>query len=111
MFKYKLKFNSDYVLAGISNSVIVNNYQPYNGGYGPITLSNGNDINFTFRVGVSDLMEDIKLIGGYRFGTSLSDKDAFLSFQNYRKLIDWGVRYFRSRTTVYFGFFQGPNGA
>ncbi|MFZ1800124.1 MAG: hypothetical protein WAU24_09710 [Chitinophagaceae bacterium] len=111
LYKYKLKFNSDYVLAGVSNSVIVNNYQPYNGGYGPISLSNGNDINFTFRVGVSDLMEDIKLIGGYRFGTSLSDKDAFISFQNYRKMIDWGVTYYRSTATDYFGFFKGPKGA
>lgn len=111
LYKYKLKFNSDYVLAGVSNSVIMNNYQPYNGGYGPIYLSNANDINFTFRVGVSDLMEDIKFIGGYRFGTTLSDKDAFLSFQNYRKMIDWGVTYYRSATTDYFGYFKGPKGA
>lgn len=111
LFKYKLKFTSDYVLAGISNNVIVNNYQPYNGGYGPITLNNGNNLNFTFRVGVSDIMEDIKFIGGYRFGTTLADKDAFLSFQNYRKMIDWGVTYYRSAVTDYYGFFQGPKSA
>jgi hypothetical protein len=62
---------------------LVNRYQPYQGGAGPIQLNNANDVNFTFRVGVSDLMEDIKFIGGIRFGTTLSDKDVYLSFQNY----------------------------
>lgn len=107
LFNYALKFNADYVLAGLTNNVLINRYQPYAGGAGPVQLNNGNDINWTFRVGVSDLFEDIKFIGGFRFGTSLSDKDAFISFQNLRKRIDWGLTYYRSNTKNYFGFFQG----
>jgi len=55
---------------------------------------------------VSDLMEDIKFIGGIRFGTTLSDKDIFLSFQNYRKRVDWGLTYYRSNVTNYDGFYK-----
>ena len=63
LFDYRLKFSSDYLLGGFSNNVLINRYQPYAGGAGPIRLNNGNDFNFTFRVGVSDLMEDVKFVG------------------------------------------------
>lgn len=107
LFNYRLKFNADYVLAGVTNNVLVNRYQPYQGGSGPVQLNNGNDVNWSFRVGVADLFEDIKFIGGYRFGFSLNDKDAFLSFQNYRRRLDWGFTYYRSNVTNFNNFFTG----
>lgn len=85
LYDYKLKFSTDYVLSGFSNNILINRYQPYGGGSGPIQLNNGNDFNFTFRVGVVDLFEDIKFVAGIRFGTNLSDKDLMFSFQNYKK--------------------------
>ncbi len=99
LFNYRLKFSADYIVSGINNNILITRYQPYTGGAGPIQLNNGNDINWAFRVGVSDLMEDIKFVGGYRLGTSLSDKDAFISFHNLRKKVDWGVTYYRSVVT------------
>ena len=109
LFDYHLKFEADYVLAGFSNNILVNRYQPY-GGYnqqGPIYLNNSDALSFTFRVGVSDIMDDVKLIGGFRLGTSLTDKDVFVTYQNYRKRIDWGLTYYRSNVTNYNGFFRG----
>jgi hypothetical protein len=97
-----MKFSSDYILAGFSNNILINRYQPYAGGSGPIQLNNGNDLNFTFRVGTSDLFEDIKFVGGFRFGTNLKDKDVFLSFQNYRKRLDWGITYYLSNLTNFY---------
>ncbi len=106
LYNYKWKFNADYVLAGISNNVLINQLQPYAGGSGPIQLNNGDDLDGTLRVGVSDVMEDIKFIGGIRFGLdNLSDKDAFITFQNLRKRLDWSLTYYRSNTTNYDGFF------
>jgi hypothetical protein len=102
LFDYRLKFSSDYVLTGITNSILVNRYQPYAGGQGPIQLNNGTDFNFSFKVGVSDLFEDVKFIGGFRFGTNLSDKDVFLSYQNLRKRFDWGFTYYRSNVSNFF---------
>ena len=109
LFDYKKKFEADYVLAGFTNNILVNRYQPY-GGYnqsGPIRLNNSDAVSFTFRVGVSDIMEDVKLIGGFRLGTSLTDKDVFVTYQNYRKRVDWGFTYYRSNVTNYPGFFSG----
>jgi hypothetical protein len=102
LFDYRLKFSSDYALLGFTNNILVNRYQPYAGGSGPIQLNNGNDFNFTFRVGVSDLMEDVKFVGGIRFGTNLSDKDVFFSYQNLRKRLDWGATYYRSNVSNFF---------
>ncbi len=51
LFDYRLKFSSDYVLAGVTNNILVNRYQPYAGGQGPIQLNNGTDLNFSFKVG------------------------------------------------------------
>lgn len=95
LYNYRLKFSADNIVSGITNNILVTRYQPYGGGSGPIQLNN-NDINWTFRVGVADIMEDVKIFGGIRFGTSLSDKDAFISFMNYRRRIDWGFTYYRS---------------
>ena len=110
LYNYRLKFNADYVLAGITNNILVNRYQPYQqrdpNDASPVQLNNSTNLNFSFRVGVSDLMEDIKFIGGVRFGTTLSDKDVFLSFQNYHKRVDWGLTYYRSNVTNYSGFYD-----
>lgn len=102
LFDYRLKFSSDYALVGFSNNILINRYQTYGYGAGPIQLNNGNDFNFTFRVGTSDLMEDIKFVGGLRFGTNLSDKDVFITFQNNRRRLDWGLTYYRSNVTNFF---------
>ncbi len=102
LFDYRLKFSSDYILSGFSNNLLLNRYQPYAGGTGPIQLNNGNNFNFNLRVGTSDLFEDQKFMGGVRFGTDLKDKDIIFSYQNFRKRLDWGVTYYRSNVTNYF---------
>ncbi|MBI2284672.1 MAG: hypothetical protein HYU71_13245 [Bacteroidetes bacterium] len=102
LFDYRLKFSSDYALVGFTNNILINRYQPYGGGSGPIRLNNGNDFNFTFRVGASDLLEDQKFVGGIRFGTNLSDKDVFFSYQNLRKRFDWGLTYYRSNVSNFY---------
>lgn len=104
LFNYKLKFSADYLLSGVSNNILLNRYQPYGGGQGPIRLNNGNNINWNFRVGISDLLEDYKLIGALRLGSNLKDRDYMISFQNFRKRTDWGITYYRSTNSN----FKGP---
>ena len=101
MFDYKLKFSSDYIVSGFNNSVLVNRYQPYGGGAGPIYLSNTSNLNGILRMGASDLMEDKKFIGGFRLGTNLRDNDYLASYQNFRKRFDWGLTYYRSNQDNY----------
>ena len=67
LFEYRPpKFFNDYVVAGLNNTVfVINKYQPYAGGQGPIDPANGNDLNGLIRMGTTDLFEDIKISGGF----------------------------------------------
>jgi hypothetical protein len=95
------KFFTDYVVTGFNNTVIVQNkFQPYAGGVGPVNLSNNNAFNGLIRMGTSDLMEDLKFVGGFRIDPNLKDYDVVFSFLNQRKRLDWGATYFRSKGNV-----------
>ena len=108
LHNYKWKFNNDYVISGVSNNILINRYQPYAGGTGPVQLGNGSNLNFTFRASVSDLMEDIKFVGGFRLGTNLRDNDYLFGFQNYRKRLDWGLTYYRTSNRNFYAQILGP---
>ncbi len=99
LFKSKLKFQADNLQSGIANNLLITRYQPYAGGFGPIQLSNGNNINFAFKAGVFDLFEDHRISAGVRLGTNFSDKDIFISYQNLKTRLDWGFNYYRSNKT------------
>ncbi|HPH99200.1 MAG TPA: hypothetical protein PK772_02600 [Chitinophagaceae bacterium] len=95
LYKYKLKFSVDQVSAGISNNVLLNRFQPYAYGYGPVFLNNYNGINFTFSASISDLFEDYKIFGGARFGLNFVNNEYLFGFQNNRKRLDWGLLFYR----------------
>ena len=91
------KFFNDYVVAGLNNTIfVVNKYQPYAGGAGPIDPANGNDLNGLVRMGTADLFEDFKISGGFRIAPNLRDNDVLFEFNNMRRRLDWGFTYYRS---------------
>lgn len=98
VFEYRPpKFFNDYVVAAINNTVFgLARYQPYQGGNGPVELSNGNDLNGLVRMGTVDLFEDYKVSGGFRVAPNLKDYDLLFEFTNQRKRVDWGFSYYRS---------------
>ena len=102
LFEYRPpKFFNDYVVAGLNNTVfVINKYQIYAGGQGPIDPANGNDLNGLVRMGTADLFEDIKISGGFRIATNLKDNDVLFEFMNLRKRLDWGFSYYRSSNEV-----------
>ena len=104
LFEYRPpKFFNDYVVAGLNNAVyLVNKYQPYAGGAGPISLSNGNELSGMIRMGTADLFEDFKINGGFRLATNLRDNDVLFEFTNLRRRWDWGFTYYRSTSEVNF---------
>ncbi|WP_121353772.1 hypothetical protein [Flavisolibacter nicotianae] len=98
VFEYRpRKFFNDYVVAGLNNTqFVVNKYQPYQGGIGPIDPANNNQLNGLIRMGTVDLLEDIKISGGIRIAPNLKDNDVLFEFTNLRKRLDWGFTYYRS---------------
>jgi hypothetical protein len=106
LYRYKpIKFAVDYVVAGFNNNVLGTKYQPYMGGSGPIHLTSDNGLNGIIRLGVADIMEDIKISGGFRLSSNLKDNDWLFQFTNLRKRLDWGLMYYRDVQQV--GFSNG----
>jgi len=90
------KFYVETGAAGFNNSVLVNRYQAYTGGGGPIMLNSGTPLSGLVRLGTSELMEDVKITGGYKLSTNLKDNEWLMSYQNYKRRIDWGATYYRN---------------
>jgi hypothetical protein len=110
IFDYRLKFSTDYALAGVNNSVLVTTLQPYGGGLGPIYLSNGSPINGVIRMGTSDIFEDVKFTGGYRLGDNLNNSDWLFQFDYLKKRLDMGFTFYRTSQNVgVMGTYQGTD--
>lgn len=96
-FRYKPpKFSVDYGSAGFTTGVLINRYQPYGGGAGPIQLNSGTPLSGLIRLGTTELMEDVKITGGFKISTNLKDNEWLMSYQNYKRRLDWGVTYYRN---------------
>ncbi|GAC1379492.1 MAG: hypothetical protein NVSMB45_01670 [Ginsengibacter sp.] len=97
LYDYKpRKFSGDYIAAALDNSVLINRYQPYQGGAGPIQLSSSTPLNGLVKIGTSDIMEDYKIIGGYKLSTNLKDNTWLFEFKDLKKRLDWGTTFFRN---------------
>ena len=51
-------------------------------------------------------MEDVKITGGFRIGTNLKDNEWLMSYQNYKRRIDWGATYYRNSQQAVFPVFD-----
>jgi hypothetical protein len=97
LYAYKPpKFAVDYGSVGFNNSVLVNRYQAYQSGSGPIMLNSGTPLSGLIRLGTSELMEDIRITGGFKISTNLKDNEWLLSYQNLKRRVDWGLTYYRN---------------
>ncbi len=90
------KFFNDYLVSGFNNNVLITRFQPYQGGFGPIQLSNGDPLNGILRVGTSDLFEDWKFAGGFRISPDLKNNEYVLTTQYLKKRIDYSLTYYRN---------------
>lgn len=104
LFPYHLKFSTDYLITQISNAVLINRYQPFTGGGGPIYLEQ--PFNGLIQIGVADLLEDIKFTGGFQFPSTFNGSEYYFSYENLRHFVDWRLLYYRKTQSV--GFSNVP---
>jgi hypothetical protein len=88
---YRAKFTSDYVIGQLDNTILTQSYQSYN--------QNGGQYNFPTlggmtSFGISDLMEDHKIIGGFRFPFDFKGLEAYVKYINLKKRIDKSLTYY-----------------
>ncbi len=96
---YRVRFSTDYVVSQLDNSIIFTKYDNFTGG-GPV-FDNQN-LDPLIKIGISDLLEDYKFVGGFRIPTNISGSEYFISFENLRKRLDKKIVFYRkSESKVY----------
>ena len=103
---YRARFTSDYVITQLDNSIMTQSYQSYNANFGTYNFPPlGAFINF----GVSDLMEDHKIIGGFRLPFDFKGFETYVKYINLKKRIDKSLMYYRRSDKTEFQI-QDANG-
>lgn len=82
---YYTSFKTDQVVSQLDNSFLGTNYQRFAGGGSPVYLNPG--LNAFFKVGLSDLFEDKRIVAGFRIAGTL-DNEYLLSWENRIKKVD-----------------------
>ncbi len=97
---YNINFATDYVLGQLDNSYLSNFYQPLSN---PAFLNPG--ISGLMKLGISDLFEDYKIVGGFRIPFNFDNSAYMLSGENLSKRIDKRLTVYRQASR----FLQGPS--
>ncbi|HET6993287.1 MAG TPA: hypothetical protein VFJ43_18270, partial [Bacteroidia bacterium] len=77
---YKVQFSTEYVVSQLDNSFLNAGYQKFTGGGSPIYLNPG----FTglLKIGMTDLLEDHKIVGGVRLSSDLKSNEYILYYED-----------------------------
>ena len=92
---YYTNYSVDYVVSQLNNSFFNSSYQKFTGGGGPVYLNPG--VNLFFKIGMSDLFEDYRIVGGMHIPFDIFSNltnyniiggEYFLSYEDRMKYID-----------------------
>lgn len=82
---YQVQFSIDQVVTQLDNTLLFTNYESFNlTGVG----FNPPDLNGFIKVGITDLFEDYRVIGGFRFPLDLRGSEYFVEYQALKKRLD-----------------------
>lgn len=96
---YNVNFATDEVLTQLGNSYSDQFYQPFSG---PGNLNPG--LSALTRMGVSDVFEDHKIVGGFRLSLDLNNNDYMVSYENLERRLDRRIMFHRQAFQTIVGF-------
>jgi len=91
---YRVEYFLNDVISQIDFNYINYSYQPFTGGGGPIYLNPG--FNLFFQMGMNDLMEDYRIVGGVRLNFSLINNEYIFSYANLKRRLDREIVFHRN---------------
>lgn len=96
---YKAKFTSNYLVTSLDNSLSFQNYSNFN-----ITGPTFNypDLNGMITFGITDVMEDHRIVGGLRIPSSFAGSEEFVSYSNLKHRIDYRFLFYRKSDQIQF---------
>lgn len=81
---YDIAFRVEDVVTQLDNNFINSSYQRYTGGGGFFNPG----INGLIKMGITDILEDYKVVGGFRITGNLGSNEFFISAQNFKRRLD-----------------------
>ena len=91
---YYTEYYLDEMVSQVDFNYLNYSYQPFTGGGGPIYLNPG--FNLFFQLGVTDLMENYRLVGGVRFNFSFINNEYLASYADLSKRLDKEIIFHRN---------------
>lgn len=88
---YEIAFSPSYVLTQLDNNLLNETYQAYTGG--AVYFTPG--LNALFKIGINDLFDDYRFVGGFRLSGNLNSNEYYASFENLRQRMDKQVSFYR----------------
>ncbi len=83
---YRVEYSMNQFVTQIDFNFINMTYQPFAGGGSPIFLNPG--FNALFKIGMTDLLEDYRLVGGVRLNINLINNEYIFSYSNLKHRMD-----------------------
>ncbi len=88
---YELAFAPSYLLTQLDNNLLNETYQAYTGG--AVYFYPG--LNALFKIGVNDLFDDYRIVGGFRLSGNLNSNEYYVSFENLKRRLDKQISFYR----------------
>ncbi len=89
---YDPNFSSNYFVSQLDNSLLNDAYQVFSGGGG---VYFNPSLNGFFKIGISDLLDDYKIVGGFKLAGDLNSNEYFLSYENLKHRLDHKLTFYR----------------
>ena len=89
---YETAFSSNYFVSQLDNTLLNQSYQLFTGG-GAIYYNPG--LNGFFKIGISDLLDNYKITGGFKLAGDLNSNEYFLSYENLKNRFDKKITFYR----------------
>jgi hypothetical protein len=83
---YRVEYSINEFVTQVDFNYINMTYQPFAGGGSPVFLNPG--FNALFMVGMTDLLEDYRIVGGVRLNINLINNEYLFSFSNLKHRLD-----------------------
>lgn len=90
---YNVEYKINELVSQLDFSFLSASYQPFSGGSGPIFLTPG--INAFFKIGLTDLLEDYRIVAGVRFDFNLVNNEYVISIANLKHRLDREIYFHR----------------
>lgn len=90
---YNVEYSVNELVNQLDFTFLSNSYQPFSGGAGPIFLTPG--LNAFFKVGMTDLLEDWRIVAGLRLDFNLVNNEYVISIANLKHRLDREIYFHR----------------